>query len=114
MPITILEDYLLCIFIGFGLGVLASWIYMKARIQRNTIGQVIETALIEQNVNDLETLSHHLNHLVIKIKDSSEELKEQIENARDIEISIPSLQDTKKELNYLTIPVKIDLLEKNK
>ena len=96
MPITILEDYLLCIFIGFGLGVLASWIYMKARIQRNTIGQVIETALIEQNVNDLETLCHHLNHLVIKIKDSSVELKDKLKTLEILRLVFPRFKTRKK------------------
>ena len=113
MAITILEDYFICTLIGFGFGLLASWVYTKARMEKNSLGQIIETALIERNVYDLEKLSNSLNQLVMKIKECSEELNERILNARDIELELSSIPTLKKNIEDVEYPVNWEILEKN-
>ena len=98
MIITILEDYLICTFIGFAAGALVTWFYVRTRMQIRSIGQVIDTALISKNVYELEMMSSQLNQIVSRLKDSSDELTEKILDVRDIELSLASLDDIEKNI----------------
>ena len=94
------------------LGILISWAYNKNMNKKNAMGKIIETAMIENNVLELEVLSTNLIQLVSKIKDSSEELNNQVINARDIELDLKSLFDTEK-IKNIDIPLEADILETN-
>ena len=79
-------------------------------MKKKAISKIIDTAMIENNVFELEALSMDLIQLVSKIMDSSEELSSQVVNARDIELNLNSLYDLEKTEN-IDIPSEVDVLE---
>ena len=114
MAITILIDYTLCISLGIGIGVLASWIYHKRKNKTKVIGHIIETAMMERNVLELEILSKHLNQIVSRIQECNDDLSEKILNMQDIEFSLSSYPELKKSIEDLDSFLDPDVLEKNK
>ena len=78
--------------------------------ENKAISKIIDTAMIENNVFELEALSMDLIQLVSKIMDSSEELSSQVVNARDIELNLKSLYDLEK-TNNIDVPSEVDVLE---
>jgi ferritin-like protein len=114
MAITILIDYTLCISLGIGIGVLASWIYHTRKYKTKVIGHIIETAMIERNVLELEVLSKHLNQIVSRIQECNDDLSEKILNMQDIEFSLSSYPELKKSIENLDSFLDPDVLEKNK
>ena len=82
--------------LGLILGILLSWAYYNNVNKIRSVGKIIDTAMIENNVYELEALSIDLIQLVSKITDSSEELNRQIYHARDIELDLKSHYDLKK------------------
>ena len=94
------------------LGILLSGVYYKNMNEKNVISKIIDTAMIENKVFELEALSIDLIQLVSKIVDSSEELNSQVVNTRDIELNLKSLDDLEK-IKYIDIPSKVDVLETN-
>ncbi len=75
------------------LGILLSWEFYKNMNEKNAISKIIDTAMIENNIFELEALSIELIQLVSKIMDSSEALNSQVINTRDIELNLKSLYD---------------------
>ena len=98
--------------LGMILGILLSGVYYKNMNEKNVISKIIDTAMIENKVFELEALSIDLIQLVSKIVDSSEELNSQVVNTRDIELNLKSLDDLEK-IKYIDIPSKVDVLETN-
>lgn len=96
--------------LGMILGILLTWTFNKKYNKKNALGKIIETALIEENVLELEELSTSLIQLMSKIKDSSEELNTQVVNARDIELNLKSHYDSKK-INNIDMPLVVEILE---
>ena len=94
------------------LGILLSRVYYNNMNEKNVISKIIDTAMIENKVFELEALSIDLIQLVSKIVDSSEELNSQVVNTRDIELNLKSLDDLEK-IKYIDIPSKVDVLETN-
>ncbi len=78
--------------------------------EKKAISKIIDTAMIENNVFELEALSMDLIQLVSKIMDSSEELSSQVVNVRDIELDLKSLYDLEK-TNNIDVPSEVDVLE---
>lgn len=114
MAITILIDYILCICIGIGIGLIASWIYRKRKNKTQAIGHIIETAMMERNVLELDILSKHLNQIVSRIQECNDDLSEKVLNMRDIEFSLSSYPELRKSIEDLGTQLDIDILEKNK
>jgi len=114
MAITIQIDYVLCISLGIGIGVIVSWIYHKRKNKTQAIGHIIETAMMERNVLELEILSKYLNQIVSRIQECNEDLSEKLLNMRDIEFSLSSYPELRKSIEDLDILLDIDVLEKNK
>jgi ferritin-like protein len=114
MAITILMDYILCISLGIGIGVIVSWVYHKRRNKTEVIGHIIETAMMERNVLELGILSKHLNQIVSRIQECNDDLSEKLLNMRDIEFSISSYPELRKSIEDLGTQLDIDVLEKNK
>ena len=78
--------------------------------EKKAISKIIDTAMIENSVFELEALSMDLIQLVSKIMDSSEELSSQVVNVRDIELDLKSLYDLEK-TNNIDVPSEVDVLE---
>jgi len=96
--------------LGMILGILFTRMFYINLNKKNALGKIIETALIEENVLELEEFSTSLIQLVSKIKDSSEELNAQIVNARDIELNLKSHYDSKK-INDIDMPSVVEILD---
>lgn len=82
--------------LGLILGILLSWAYYQKVNKKSLVGKIIDTAMIEKNIYELEELSIGLIQLISKITDSSEELNRQIYHARDIELNLKSHYDLKR------------------
>ncbi len=85
MVLEIFETYLIGGAVGFIVGVIVARIYFKSRIELKNIGQVIEYALIHDNIKQLNSMTESLNKLVADIDECSEEIMEKLEISRDIE-----------------------------
>ena len=85
MVLEIIETYLIGGAVGFIVGVIVARIYFKSRIELKNIGQVIEYALIHDNIKQLNSMTESLNKLVADIDECSEEIMEKLEISRDIE-----------------------------
>ncbi len=94
MVLEIIETYIVGGVVGFVVGVVVSRIYFKSRIESKTIGQVIEYAMIHENIARLSSMSASLYQLVADIQECSEEITEQLELTQDIEGSL--IKDEKK------------------
>jgi hypothetical protein len=92
------------------LGLILTREYYKNMNEKKAISRIIDTAMIENNVFELEALSIDLIQLVSKIMDSSDELNSQVVNARDIELNLLSIYDLKK-IQNIDIPSEVDILE---
>ena len=114
MAITILEDYLICVIIGIVIGVIGSWMYVRTRIRRHNIGQVIEKAIIEKDVIEIEILSRHLSEIVSRLKASTDDLNYRIFSARDIELNLESVPLIRENIRVIQYPVNWDILEENR
>jgi hypothetical protein len=114
MAITILMDYFLCTCLGIGIGSIASWLYHKRKYQTRAIERVIDTAMMERNVLELDILSKYLNQIVSRIQDCNDELSEKVLNMRDIEFSLSSYPELRRSIEDLGTQLDLDVLEKNK
>jgi ferritin-like protein len=114
MGVILLVDYILCISLGIGIGVIASWMYYKRKNKTKVIGHIIETAMMERNVLELGILSKHLNQIVSRIQECNDDLSEKLLNMRDIEFSLSSYPELRKSIEDLGTQLDIDVLEKNK
>ena len=85
MVLEIIETYLIGGVVGFIVGVIVARIYFKSRIELKNIGQVIEYALIHENITQLNSMTESLTKLVADIDECSEENMEKLEISRDIE-----------------------------
>jgi len=85
MVLEIIETYLIGGVVGFIVGVIVARIYFKSRIELKNIGQVIEYALIHENITRLNSMTESLTKLVADIDECSEEIMEKLEISRDIE-----------------------------
>ena len=85
MVLEIIETYLIGGVVGFIVGVIVARIYFKSRIELKNIGQVIEYALIHENITQLNSMTESLTKLVADIDECSEEIMEKLEISRDIE-----------------------------
>jgi hypothetical protein len=85
MVLEIIETYLIGGVVGFAVGVIVARIYFKSRIELKNIGQVIEYALIHENITQLNSMTESLTKLVADIDECSEEIMEKLELSRDIE-----------------------------
>jgi hypothetical protein len=79
------ESYLLIGLLGFAAGVVVTRLVFRSSLQRRQIGEVIEYAMVEKTISQLESMTTILNRLVADIKTSAEELSEKIEFAQDME-----------------------------
>jgi len=98
MVLEVIETYLLVGVVGFVVGIIVSRIYFKSKIESKTIGQVIEYAMIHQNVTRLSSMTASLSQLVAGISECSEEITEQLEIVKDIEEDL--VRTEKKEGGY--------------
>ncbi len=103
MVLDIIENYIVCASLSFAAGIAAAWLYFKQSIQRKGIGQVIECALIQKNISQLDSLSATLNRLVAQMKESGDELSEQIRLAQDIEWNLKPSKSTAAERGDLGV-----------
>jgi len=98
MVLEVIETYLIVGVVGFVVGIIVSRIYFKSKIESKTIGQIIEYAMIHQNVTQLSSMTASLSKLVASISECSEEITEQLEIVKDIEEDLARTE--KKEGGY--------------
>ena len=91
------RDYFLGAILGFIAGVLIARFYFRTSIQRRKIGEVIEWAMVEKTISQLESMTTILNRLVADIKSSADELTEKIEIAQDLEPPVKEPSKNKKQ-----------------
>jgi len=91
------QDYFLGAIFGFIAGVLIARFYFRTSIQRRKIGEVIEWAMVEKTISQLESMTTILNRLVADIKSSADELTEKIEIAQDLEPPVKEPSKNKKQ-----------------
>jgi hypothetical protein len=114
MILEIYEDYLLFFVLGIGIGALASWIYFRSRLKKRNLAQIIDAAMIEKNINQLDGLTTYLNQVTALLKTSSEELSDRIRITQDIEFKIATESSPTLDLDELNLEKEIEVLEKNK
>lgn len=114
MILEIYEDYLLCIALGIGIGALVSWTYFRSRLKKRSLAQIIDAAMIEKNIIQLDGLTTYLNQVTTLLKTSSEELSDRIRITQDIELKIATESSPTLDLDELDLEKGIEVLEKNK
>lgn len=114
MILEIYVDYLLCIVLGIGIGALVTWIYFRSRLKKRNLAQIIDAAMIEKNINQLDGLTTYLNQVTALLKTSSEELSDRIRITQDIELNIVTESTPIPHLDELDLEKEIEVLEKNK
>jgi hypothetical protein len=114
MILEIYVDYLLCIVLGIGIGALVTWIYFRSRLKKRDLAQIIDAAMIEKNINQLDGLTTYLNQVTALLKTSSEELSDRIRITQDIELNIVTESTPIPHLDELDLEKEIEVLEKNK
>jgi hypothetical protein len=83
-----IKTYFVGAVIGFIVGIFVARFYFKTSIRQRELGRVIECAMIQKNVSNLESLSNTLNQLVSEIQEESEVLSNQMKLAQDIELNL--------------------------
>jgi hypothetical protein len=114
MILEIYEDYLLFFVLGSGIGALVSWIYFRSRLKKRNLAQIIDAAMIEKNINQLDGLTTYLNQVTALLKTSSEELSDRIRITQDIELNLAMESNPISVLDDLNLEKEIEVLEKNK
>jgi hypothetical protein len=114
MILEIYVDYLLCIVLGIGIGALVTWIYFRSRLKKRNLAEIIDAAMIEKNINQLDGLTTYLNQVTALLKTSSEELSDRIRITQDIELDIATESTSIPHLDELDLEKSIEVLEKNK
>jgi hypothetical protein len=88
LVLDIIKTYFVGAVIGFIVGIFVARFYFKTGIRQRELGRVIECAMIQKNVSNLELLSNTLNQLVSEIKEESEVLSSQVKLAQDLELNL--------------------------
>lgn len=88
LVLDILKTYFVGAVIGFFVGIFVARFYFKSSIRQRELGRVIECAMIQKNVSNLELLSNTLNQLVSEIREESDVLSSQMKLARDLELNL--------------------------
>jgi hypothetical protein len=114
MILEIYEDYLLFFVLGIGIGALVTWMYFRSRLKKRNLAEVIDAAMIEKNINQLDGLTTYLNQVTALLKTSSEELSDRIRVTQDIEQNIAAESTPVLNLDELNLEKEIEVLEKNK
>jgi len=83
--LELFENYLIVGLLGFAAGAVVTRLFYRSSLKRRQIGEVIEYAMVEKTISQLESMTIILNRLVADIKASAEELSEKIEYAQDLE-----------------------------
>lgn len=86
--LDIIKTYFVGAVIGFIVGIFIARFYFKTSIRQRELGRVIECAMIQKNVSNLELLSNTLNQLVSEIQEESEVLSNQMKLAQDLELNL--------------------------
>jgi hypothetical protein len=85
MLIEEIQSYLLGGVFGFVAGFLVTRFLFRTRMRKKKISDVIEYAMIDKTVSQLNSMTVILNRLVSDIKNAADELTERIEFAQDME-----------------------------
>lgn len=88
LVLDMIKTYFVGAVIGFIVGIFVARFYFKTSIRQRELGRVIECAMIQKNVSNLESLSNTLNQLVSEIQEESEVLSNQMKLAQDIELNL--------------------------
>ena len=98
LVLDIIKTYFVGAVIGFIIGIFVARLYFKSSIQRKELGRVIECAMIQKNVSNLELLSNTLNQLVSEIQEESDVLSSQMKLAQDMELNLRPRRNTGDEI----------------
>jgi hypothetical protein len=85
MLIEEIQSYLLGGVFGFIAGALVTRLLYRSRMRKKKISDIIEYAMIDKTVSQLNSMTMILNRLVSDIKNAADELTERIEYAQDME-----------------------------
>ena len=114
MILEIDVDYILCIVFGVALGVIITWAFFRFRLEKRSLAQVIDTAMIEKNVNELNDIMTFMNQATALLQTSTEELSNRIKVIQDIELDVEPASTLKLQLDELGLEKGFEILEKNK
>ena len=94
LVLDIIKTYFVGAVIGFIVGIFVARFYFKSSIHQRELGRIIECAMIQKNVSNLELLSNTLNQLVAEIREESEGLSSQMKLAQDVELNLRPHRNT--------------------
>jgi hypothetical protein len=114
MYLEILVDYLLCLVTGIAMGTIITWMYFRSRLEKRSLAHVIDAAMIEKNVNELNNIMTYMNQATALLKTSTEELSDRITIIQDIELNVEQESTLKLQLDELDLEKSFEILEKNK
>jgi hypothetical protein len=114
MVLEIDIDYLFCIAFGIAMGFIIAWTYFRFRLEKRSLAQVIDTAMIEKNVNELSDIMRYMNQATALLNTSTEELNNRVKIIQDIELNVEPVSTLKLQLDELGLEKGIEILEKNK
>jgi len=103
LVLDMIKSYFVSAVIGIVIGFFVARLYFKTSIQRKELGRVIECAMIQKNVSNLELLSNTLNQLVAEIREESEVLSSQMKLAQDVELNLRPHRNTGDETQEMII-----------
>jgi hypothetical protein len=113
MVLEIYVDYLFCIAFGIAMGIIITWTYFRFRLEKRNLAQVIDAAMIEKNVNELNDIMTYMNQATALLNTSTEELSNRIKIIQDIELNVEQVSTLELQLDELGLEKGIDILEKN-
>ena len=94
LVLDIIKTYFVGAVIGFIIGIFVARLYFKSSLRQKELGRVIECAMIQKNVSNLELMSNTLNQLVAEIREESEVLSSQMKLAQDVELNLRPHRNT--------------------
>lgn len=83
-------------------------------MRKKTIGNIIETAMIEKNVIELEILSNYVTQILSRLTQCNDDLKERIHTIRDVELNTTLVSDLVQNIDDFEPPLDLDIREENK
>ena len=82
-------------------------------MRKKTIGNIIESAMIEKNVIELEILSNYVTQILSRLTQCNDDLKERIHTIRDVELNATLVSDLV-QIDDFEPPLDLDIREENK
>lgn len=101
MILEIDVDYLLCIAFGIAMGIIITRTFFRFKLEKRSLAQVIDAAMIEKNVNELNDIMTYMNQATALLNTSTEELSNRIKIIQEIELNVEPVSTLKLQLDEL-------------